>query len=298
MLLIDVGSAQMKAMYLDLESGIVIEKKMNHVLRAEEVDSLEAFETQLKNALVEQLGFHLDRVFVGLSQAWRDALEEDTWASDLPESFPLLLDGQTVSVTTRILEQEFEAGMDHAAVKHACAEFGPGFELAMALGVGAGSMQLCTLERAFLAEFGSVGIGSQEDREAERVASKLLDRILERACLSDTLTRMNHETKVPLIVLYSGLGHALQHPAECSIYPSNKLKDLSQRLPDISKLTDPKARGAALMAKFLLEYLGNLAEQRVLFVVAAGRRLGKVVLGWHSAVLMDLACCEVEVQPL
>ena len=58
-----------------------------------------------------------------------------------------------------------------------------------------------------------------------------------------------------MIVQYSGLGHALQHPAECSIYPSKKLKDLSGRLPDISKLADPKAIGAALVAKFLLEYL-------------------------------------------
>lgn len=192
MLLIDVGSAQMKAMYL--ESGIVFEKKMDHVLRAEEVASLEAFEAQLKNAL-KQLGFELVRVFVGLSQAWRDALEEGTWASDLPESFPLLLEDRTVSVTTRILEQDFEARMDLAAVKHACAEFGSGFELAMALGVGAGSIQLANASEAFLAEFGSMDIGNQKAHEAERLASKLLDRIMQRACLRDILTQMNQEVK-------------------------------------------------------------------------------------------------------
>ena len=87
------------------------------------MSNVEAFDDRLETALAE-LQFQGDEVFVGLSQSWRDALDEDAMcAPHISGSFSLLLGCKEVAVTTRILEQEFESLMDLASVKHACAEF-------------------------------------------------------------------------------------------------------------------------------------------------------------------------------
>ena len=124
--------------------------------------------------------FEATRFFVGLSQSWRDALDEDEMcALHISGSFWLFLGCKEVTVTTRIREWEFESLMDLASVKHACAEFiGHGCGLAMALGLGAGSVQVAGASQAFLGEIGSRMIGAEDAKLADQIAGRLVMRIL------------------------------------------------------------------------------------------------------------------------
>eukprot|EP00439_Symbiodinium_sp_Y106_P038297 s2775_g4.t1 len=56
--LLDTGSDQMKAMYYDISSGVVIEKKLHHCLRPEDVSNVEAFDDRLETALAELFLMH------------------------------------------------------------------------------------------------------------------------------------------------------------------------------------------------------------------------------------------------
>ena len=78
----------------------------------------------------------------------------------------------------------------------------------------------------------------------------------------------------------------MQHPVDSGIYPGAKLEELSNRLPDVREVNDPKAKGAVLLAKHLLHYLSSLAKQHR-FGVAAGRRLGKTVLSGPALCCAD-----------
>ena len=127
---------------------------------------------------------------------------------------------------------------------------------------GAGSVQVAGASKAFLGKVGSKMIGAEERKMPGA------------KCQSRLVMRISPHSHEPGLLSASG-GHVVQHPVDSGIYPGAKLEELSNRLPDVREVNDPKAKGAVLLAKHLLHYLSSLAKQHR--------------FGVHSAVLMGSA---------
>ena len=146
--------------------------------------------------------------------------------------------------------------------------------------------------RVFRANLGSQDLGEVTSEEAEALVSKFIAEPL--LLLQQTLDSLGSMTTEevqnfkPIVIFYSGFQRALMANPEERVDKTASAADLDElvkRYAEVSGSEQSKipAKGAARLAAHLIGTFQGREDLRILIT----RRLGPMLLGWHSALLLS-----------